>query len=142
MEQRLTLVTLGVADLARSRAFYAKLGWRESSASQESVAFFQLNGLALGLFGHKDLAEDAHMPNEAPPTFRGISLAWNGRSRAEVDAVYAEALACGARPVKAPKEVFWGGYSGYFADPDGHLWEVAHNPFFTLTEDGRIELPK
>ena len=137
---RINLITLGVADLARSRAFYEALGWRASAASQPSVVFFQGNGFALALFGRDALAADAGI-EDSRPGFSGITLAFNGRSKEEVDAAYARALAAGGRAVKAPHDVFWGGYSGYFADPDGHLWEVAWNPFFPLDERGNLHLP-
>lgn len=140
MDPRISLITLGVSDLARSRAFYEALGWTASSASQPEVVFFQLNGLALALFGRQDLAKDAGVA-DTPTGFAGLALAYNGRSKAEVDQVFAEAVAAGARPVKAPHDVFWGGYSGYFADPDGHLWEVAWNPLFPLDETGQLRLP-
>jgi catechol 2,3-dioxygenase-like lactoylglutathione lyase family enzyme len=140
MDQRLTLVTLGVADVARSRAFYEALGWKASSASRDSVAFFQLVGMALALWGRQDLAADAAVPNSAPG-FSGIALAFNARSEAEVDAVLADAAQAGGRLVRPAHKTFWGGYSGYFADPDGHLWEVAHNPFWRLDEQGALHLP-
>jgi predicted lactoylglutathione lyase len=140
MDQRLTLVTLGVADVARSRAFYEALGWKASSASQDSVAFFQLVGMALALWGRQDLAADAAVPNSAPG-FSGIALAFNARSESEVDCVLAEAVRAGGRMVRPAHKTFWGGYSGYFADPDGHLWEVAHNPFWRLDEQGALHLP-
>jgi uncharacterized protein len=140
MEPRISLITLGVADVARARAFYERLGWKASKASQDAVTFFQGNGLALALFGREDLAKDAGVAN-SPPGFSGITLAYNARSKEEVDRVHAHALSAGAKPVKQPHDVFWGGYSGYFADPDGHLWEVAWNPFFPLDERGNLSLP-
>ena len=140
MEQRVSLITLGVADVARARAFYEALGWRASPASQEAVAFFQANGLALALFGRADLAVDAGLADPAPG-FSGISLAQNLRSTHEVDALFAQAVAAGARAVKVPQATEWGGHSGYFADPDGHLWELAWNPFFPLDEQGNLSLP-
>jgi predicted lactoylglutathione lyase len=140
MEPRITLITLGVADLARSRAFYEAIGWQSSSASQAEVVFFQGNGLALALFGRGSLAHDAGVPDR-PTGFAAISLAYNARSKAEVDQVFAEVVAAGAGVVKRPEDVFWGGYSGYFADPDGHLWEVAWNPFFPLDDKGNLFLP-
>ena len=140
MQPRLNLVTLGVADLAKSRAFYEAWGWEASSASQPSVAFFQANGLALGLFGRADLAKDAGVEDK-PTGFAAITLAYNARSKEEADEIYALAVKAGARPVKPLQDVFWGGYSGYFADPDGHLWEVAWNPFFPLDEQGHMFLP-
>ncbi|WP_099558865.1 VOC family protein [Hartmannibacter diazotrophicus] len=137
--RHLHLVTLGVADLARSTAFYEALGWKRSSASQEGVTFIQLSGVVLGLYGWAALAEDAGVPSESTG-FRGVSLAHNADSEAEVDRIIGEAVAAGATLVKAPEKVFWGGYSGYFADPDGHLWEVAHNPFFAKDDAGRLRL--
>lgn len=138
--QRVTLITLGVADLAASRAFYARLGWVEHGDSQEGVAFFQLNGAALALFGAADLAADQGRPGAALGT-GAITLAQNFASEAEVDAAYQAALAAGGKPLKAPEKVFWGGFSGYWADPDGHVWEVAMNPFWPLSADGGLTLP-
>jgi predicted lactoylglutathione lyase len=140
MQPRLTLVTLGVADMSRSRAFYESWGWKPSTASEAAVTFFQANGLALALFGRADLAKDAGV-EDRPTGFAAVTLAYNARSKAEADEVYAGAVAAGARPVKPLQDVFWGGYSGYFADPDGHLWEVAWNPFFPLDEQGHLFLP-
>jgi catechol 2,3-dioxygenase-like lactoylglutathione lyase family enzyme len=140
MEQRLSIVTLGVRDLAKSRKFYEALGWRAAKAGGEGVVFFQINGLALALFGRAALAKDAGVPDSAPG-FSGISLAHNVRDKAEADAVLAHAAKCGGRLVKPAQDTFWGGYSGYFADPDGHLWEVAWNPFFPLDEKGNLSLP-
>ncbi|MDX6223969.1 MAG: uncharacterized protein QOE64_345 [Frankiales bacterium] len=135
---RVNLVTLGVADLARSRAFYAALGWTEVQPADESVAFYQLGALVLGLFGLEALAPDADL--DAPGAPGAMSLAINLPSREETDEVFAAALAAGATAQKPPQEVFWGGYSGYFADPDGHLWEVAHNPFWEIRDDGSVRL--
>jgi catechol 2,3-dioxygenase-like lactoylglutathione lyase family enzyme len=140
MEPRISLITLGVADLGRARAFYEALGWRASSASTADVAFFQGNGLALALYGRAALAADAAVPDR-PTGFSGVTLAHNARSKAEADAIFTEALAAGATSLKRPHETFWGGYSGYFADPDGHLWEVAWNPFFPLDAHGNLSLP-
>lgn len=141
MEQRLSLVTLGVADLARSARFYEEgLGWRRGNA-EEGVVFFQMPGALLGLYPLKALAEDIGVdPGAVDAGFRGVTLAYNARSRVEVDAVLAEAAAAGGVVVKDAEEVFWGGYSGYFTDPDGHYWEVAHNPFWTIDDDGRVRL--
>jgi predicted lactoylglutathione lyase len=136
---RLSLVTLGVGDLARSRAFYEALGLVASPQSQGDVVFFQLEGVVLAVFPRHLLAEDAKIPGEGSG-FSGITLAQNLASPEEVDAAFAHALACGAKPCKAPEKVFWGGYSGYFADPDGHLWEVAHNPFFAMDERGILQI--
>ena len=141
MQPRLSFVTLGVADVPRSRAFYEALGFKASPASQEGVTFFDAGGVVLALFGREALAEDAHVASSAPG-FSGVSLAHNVRSEAEVDAVIAEMASHGGRVLKPGQKVFWGGYSGYAADPDGHLWEVAFNPFFPLDEAGRVQLPK
>jgi uncharacterized protein len=141
MELRLSIVTLGVADLARSREFYERLGWRKSSASSDGITFFQAGGMALALYPRGELAKDANTSADGQG-FRGFTLAYNTRSREEVNAVLAEAQRCGANVVKPAQEAFWGGYSGYFADPDGFLWEVAWNPFFTISANGALELPK
>lgn len=140
LEPRITLVTLGVHDVAASTAFYERLGWQRSSASNDSVTFFCMRGTVLGLFARAALAADAHV-DDSQPGFSGVTLAHNLASPEAVDAAFAHAIASGARAVKAPERVFWGGYSGYFADPDGHLWEVAHNPFMPLGEDGHMHLP-
>ena len=137
-EPRISLVTLGVSDMKKARKFYEDLGWVASGVSNESVTFFQANGMVLGLFGHEALAEDAGIDSAPMPKFRGVSLAYNCRSDGEVDDAYAHAISCGATAAKAPEKVFWGGYSGYFADPDGHLWEIAHNPFATLERNGNF----
>jgi hypothetical protein len=138
----LTLVTLGVADLARSIAFYEALGFMRKVKAAEGVGFFRAGACAFGVFPLDDLAKDAHIDAGAePPAFRGVALAWNCRSQAEVDAAIERARAAGAAITKPPQETFWGGYAGYFADPDGHLWEVAHNPGFPLSDDGRLLLP-
>ena len=139
MEQRLSLVTLGVADLARARRFYEDgLGWRRGNA-EAGIAFYQMPGAILALWSRPDLAEDAGVADSGAQ-FSGLTLAYNARSRQEVDAVLAEAVAAGATLAKPAHETVWGGYSGYFADPDGHLWEVAHNPFWTIGDDGAIRL--
>jgi len=140
MEPRITLVTLGVADLDRARLFYETLGWRASGASTPEVVFFHGNGLALALYGRAALAADAAVPDR-PTGFAGVALAYNARSKEEADRVFAEALQAGAQAVKRPHDVFWGGHSGYFADPDGHLWEVAWNPLFPLDAQGHLSLP-
>jgi catechol 2,3-dioxygenase-like lactoylglutathione lyase family enzyme len=140
MEQRLSLVTLGVADVERSRRFYEDgLGWRRGNRHQE-VVFFQLPGMVLALFSRVSLAADAGLPPEAAGGFGGVALAYNARSRDEVDATMAEAETAGARILKPAQDAFWGGYSGYFADPDGHLWEVAWNPEWELDAEGRVSL--
>lgn len=138
---RVSLVTLGVRDLAASTAFYERLGWRKSSASTPEVSFFMTGGAAFGLFGRDALAADAHV-DAAGDGFRGVTLASNVPERADVDAALAAAERAGARVVKPAEDAHWGGRSGYFADPDGHLWEVAWNPFFPLTEGGRVRLPE
>ncbi|MGL4496244.1 MAG: VOC family protein [Beijerinckiaceae bacterium] len=135
-----SLITLGVADLERARRFYEALGWRASSASQGNVVFFHSAGSALALYPRTLLAEDAQVADSAPG-FSGLTLAANQRSEGDVDTLIALAARSGGRIVKPAQKVFWGGYSGYFADPDGHLWEVAHNPFFPIDGDGRMELP-
>ncbi len=141
MEQRLSLVTLGVGDVARSRRFYEAMGWAASAASIESVTFFQLGGIGLALYGRAPLAADAGLAPEGSG-FGGIALAHSVRSAEEVDALLAHAAASGGRILKAGAKVLWGGYSGYFADPDGHPWEIAWNPDFPLGEDGTLHLPR
>ena len=138
MEQRLSLVTLGVADLARSLRFYESLGWRRGNRHPE-VVFFQLGGAIFALWARESLAADAGLP-AAGSGFGGIVLAYNTRTRDEVDAVMAEAAAAGGTILKPASDAFWGGYTGCFADPDGHPWEVAWNPDWTLHEDGSVRL--
>lgn len=140
---RLSLTTLGVADVARSTAFYQALGWPLSSSSVVGdVSFFLTAGGLLGLYGRADLAADAGVDaGEGMPAFRGVTLAINVEGRVEVDAALAAAVDAGGSLVKPAKATDWGGYSGYFADPDGHLWEVAHNPFWPLDASGRPVLP-
>lgn len=131
MQPRISMITLGVRDLERAVRFYRDgLGFPQRE-SPPTVAFFTLNGTWLGLYGHDALAEDATVP-AAGSGFRGVTLAHNVNGRAEVDAVLAQAVEAGATLVKPGRDVFWGGYSGYFADPDGHLWEVAWNPLFQV----------
>ncbi len=139
--QRVTLITLGVADLDRSKAFYGALGWNPTREMTGEVVFYQINGMALGLFGLNALAKDQGRPDAKLGT-GATTLAQNFAAESEVDAAYAMALQAGATPLKAPERVFWGGYSGYYADPDGHVWEVAHNPFWDLNADGSLTLPK
>ncbi len=134
--QRVTLITLGVGDLPRARAYYEALGWQPEEVL-EGVAFYDLGGLKLGLFGRAALAEDQGRPGVALGT-GAMTLAQNFTDQAAVDAAFAAALAAGATALKAPEPVFWGGYSGYVADPDGHVWEFAHNPFWPLDGDGRL----
>jgi uncharacterized protein len=140
MDQRLSILTLGVANLNRSREFYERLGWRRSTAKAEGVVFFQAGGMALALYPREELAKDANIAPEGRG-FSGIALAYNTRNREEVDSVLAEAVAAGAKLLKPAQAAFWGGYSGYFSDPDGFLWEVAWNPFFPIAEDGSIRIP-
>jgi len=138
--QRVNLVTLGVADLPAAKAFYARLGWVEHVA-QEGVAFYQMHGMALALFGAADLASDQGRAGATLGT-GAMALAQNFATSAEVDAAFATALAAGGRALKAPASVFWGGYSGYWTDLDGHVWEVAMNPFWPLNADGSLTLPQ
>jgi catechol 2,3-dioxygenase-like lactoylglutathione lyase family enzyme len=140
MEQRVSLITLGVANLERSREFYERLGWRRSMAKAEGVVFFQAGGMALALYPRHELAKDANIAADGHG-FNGMSLAYNARNREEVDSVLAEVISAGARLLKPAQQAFWGGYSGYFADPDGFLWEVAWNPSFPIAEDGAIRIP-
>lgn len=137
--QRVTLITLGTADLDRALAFYAALGWQPDQRA-EGVAFFDLGGTRLALFGLVDLAADQGRPGATLGT-GAVTLAQNFPDRAGVDDAYARALEAGATPLKAPEAVFWGGYSGYYADPDGHVWEVAHNPDWALDAEGRLAPP-
>jgi uncharacterized protein len=139
MEPRLTLITLGVSDVARARKFYEALGFKAARASQESVAFLSAGGVVLSLWGRASLAEDAGVA-DSKPGFSGIALAHNARSEADVDRAMAEAVAAGAKLVKPAGKTFWGGYAGYFSDPDAHLWEVAHNPYFRFDAEGRLVL--
>ena len=141
MKQAISFVTLGVGDLARSRAFYRALGWRESSGSQAEVAFYQAGSVAFALFARASLAEDANVPPHGSG-FPGFTLAHNVPSEAAVDATLREAVAAGGRLVRAGERAPWGGYRGYFADPDGFLWEVCFNPFFPLDENGFVRLPE
>jgi uncharacterized protein len=138
MEQRLSLITLGVRDLARARAFYEALGWTTNAGPDDDVVFFQAGGMIVSLWDRTRLAEDTGV--EDTGGWGGITLAYNTRSREEVDAVVAEAEAAGGTVLRRGAETFWGGYSGAFADPDGHAWEVAHNPHWTIADDGSIRL--
>lgn len=138
--QRVTLITLGTGDLARSKAFYAAWGW-EPHTEEEGVAFYQMNGAVLALFDKSELAADQGRPGAELGT-GAMTLAQNCADDAETDAVFAAAIDAGATVLKTPEKVFWGGYSGYFADPDGHVWEIATNPFWPLAEDGSLTLPE
>ena len=141
MEQRISLITLGVTDLKRSRDFYERLGWKPSNVNAEEIVFFQTGGMALALYPRVSLAKDANVSSDGYG-FGGITLAYNTRTREEVDLVLAQAEAAGAKLLKTAKEAFWGGYSGYFADPDGFFWEVAWNPFFPIDKDGNIRIAR
>jgi catechol 2,3-dioxygenase-like lactoylglutathione lyase family enzyme len=138
VEQRLSLITLGVLDLARARAFYEALGWQTGAAPDDDVVFFQAAGVIVGLWNRAALAEDSGVADGGG--FGGITLAHNVRSPAEVDAVIEEARAAGGTIAREPAETFWGGYSGMFLDPDGHPWEVAHNPHWRVADDGSTRL--
>jgi predicted lactoylglutathione lyase len=140
MEQRISLITLGVKDLDRSGGFYERLGWKRSLRAATGVVFFQTGSMAMSLFPREDLAKDARVSSEGSG-FAGVTLAVNMRSKQEVDEALQEAARAGGRIVKAAEEAFWGGYSGYFCDLDGHLWEVAWNPRLALAADGSIKLP-
>ena len=140
MDQRLSLITLGVRDVSRARAFYEALGWTTRAQPGDDVVFFQAGGMVVALWARDELAEDSCVEDSGG--WGGITLAHNLRSPAEVDAVIAEAEAAGATIPRRGAETFWGGYSGVFVDPDGHPWEVAHNPGWTVHEDGRTTLPQ
>jgi predicted lactoylglutathione lyase len=140
-EALLTLVTLGVSDLARSIAFYEALGFTRKARKAEGVGFFQAGAVVVAVWPAKDLAKDAHVDAGEVSAFRGVALAWNCRSESDVEARIERARSAGAAVPKPAQRTVWGGYAGYFADPDGHLWEVAHNPTFPLTDDGRLVLP-
>jgi len=139
VDQRLSLVTLGVADVARARAFYEALGWTTGASAGDDVVFFQAGGMVVALWSRESLASDSGVVDSGG--WGGVTLAYNVRSPDEVDAVIEEARAAGASIPRAGAETFWGGYSGVFLDPDGHPWEVAHNPHWAVHEDGSIELP-
>jgi predicted lactoylglutathione lyase len=138
MEPRVSLITLGVADLGRSRAFYEALGWRTANDPSEGVVFFQSGGMVLALWAREELAKDSGVTDGGG--WGGVTLAYNVTSPAEVDEFLERARAAGATIPRAGAETFWGGYSGVFIDPDGHPWEVAHNPFWTIEDDGSVRL--
>jgi hypothetical protein len=138
VQQRVSLVTLGVADVQRARAFYEALGWRAAPTEADDVVFFQAGGMVLALWDRAALAADSGLRDDGG--FGGIGLAHNVASPAEVDAVLEEARAAGGTVTRAGEPTFWGGYSGAFTDPDGHPWEVAHNPFWTLEPDGSVRI--
>ena len=138
-----TIATLGVTDLERSARFYTDLGWEQRGNVAHGITWFRTSGTWLGLYGYEALAEDATLtavPLGELPAYRGVTLAINLSSEAAVDRAFARVREVGGRIVKAPAATDWGGYSGYFADPDGHLWEIAHAPPFTLDAEGRIEI--
>jgi catechol 2,3-dioxygenase-like lactoylglutathione lyase family enzyme len=139
VEQRLSLVTLGVSDLGRARRFYEALGWRSGAGPDDDVVFFRAGGTVLALWGRAELAEDSGV--EDGGGWGGVTLAHNVRSPEEVDAVIAEAERAGATITRAGAPTFWGGYSGAFTDPEGHAWEVAHNPHWDFAADGSVVLP-
>jgi len=138
LDQRLSLVTLGVRDLARARAFYEALGWKSGAAPADDVVFFQAGCMIVALWGREQLEEDSGVEDSGG--WGGVTLAYNARSPEEVDEVIAEAERAGARIARYGDKTFWGGYSGVFVDPDGHPWEVAHNPSWTIAEDGSVHL--
>ena len=138
MEQRLSLITLGILDLDRARQFYEALGWKTGASPDDDVAFFQAGGMIVALWGRAKLAEDSAVTEGSG--WGGITLAYNTRSQKEVDEVIEEARAAGATIGREPAETFWGGYSAVFIDPDGYPWEVAHNPNWTIDEDGSVKL--
>jgi uncharacterized protein len=138
VDQRLSLITLGVRDLERARRFYVALGWTSGAAPADDVVFFQTGCMIVALWGREQLAADTVVEDSGG--WGGITLAYNARSPSEVDAVLAEAEAAGATIPRAGAETFWGGYSGVFVDPEGHAWEVAHNPHWTIGEDGSVSL--
>ncbi|MDQ3987390.1 MAG: VOC family protein [Actinomycetota bacterium] len=139
MDQRVSLITLGVTDLRRARAFYEALGWTTRAKPDDDVVFFQAGGMVVALWSRSNLAEDTVIADNGG--WGGITLAHNVGSPEEVDAVLAQAEAAGATIARSGGETFWGGYSGVFVDPDGHPWEVAHNPDWTLNKDGSITIP-
>jgi uncharacterized protein len=140
MDQRLSLITLGVSDLDRARSFYEALGWKSGAAPDDDVVFFQAGGMIVALWDRAKLAEDSAVKEGSG--WGGITLAYNTRDQDEVDRVIEEARAAGATIGREPGETFWGGYSAVFIDPDGYPWEVAHNPNWTIEEDGSVTLPK
>jgi predicted lactoylglutathione lyase len=138
VDQRLSLVTLGVRDLERARRFYEALGWKTGAAPADDVAFFQAGCMIVALWSREQLAEDTVVEDSGG--WGGVTLAYNARSPEEVNSVLAEAEAAGASIPRAGAATFWGGYSGVFIDPEGHAWEVAHNPHWTIADDGSVAL--
>ncbi len=144
MEQRLSMITLGVSDLERAKAFYENVvGWKAAPGPPE-IAFFDLGGIVFSLYPHEDLAKDMNTTTKNNGDFssHGFALAHNARSKEEVDLIFSRLKDNGTTIVKEPEEAFWGGYSGYFSDPDGHSWEVAYNPHWTIEKDGRVSMTK
>lgn len=139
--QRVTLITLGVADIERSKAFYAALGWDVTREIPGEVVFYQMHGMALGFFSLEGLAKEQGRP-VSELGGGAATLAQNMKTEAEVDAAFARAIAAGATPLAQPTRMAWGGYSSYYADPDGHVWEIAHNPWWPLNADGSLTLPQ
>ncbi|WP_188408606.1 VOC family protein [Agaricicola taiwanensis] len=141
-EPRISLITLGVRDVEASAQFYERMGFeRSKSSSTDSVVFIPLRGIVLGLFSRTALAEDAGLDASPPTPFGGITIAYNTRSEEEVDRLFELMVSVGGKPLKAPQKVFWGGYSCYVADPDGHPWEIAFNPHWEVSPDGAMRLP-
>lgn len=141
MDQRISIITLGVRDLKKSRKFYDALGWKMSTNDEEAeniIAYNMSNGVALGLFGYDALAHDANVDADGSG-FRGVTIAYNVDNKEDVATVLTEAEKAGGKIVKSAQDVFWGGHSGYFSDPDGHLWEVAYNPFSPLGPNGEFQ---
>ena len=138
--QRITLITLGVADLERSKAFYGDLGWTPTREMPGQVVFYQIHGMAFGFYGLDGLAKEQNRPTAALGT-GASSLSQNMETPDEVDAAFDRAIAAGATSLAEPTRMHWGGYSGYYADPDGHVWEIAHNPYWPLNPDGSLTLP-
>jgi catechol 2,3-dioxygenase-like lactoylglutathione lyase family enzyme len=139
VDQRISLITLGVADVSRAREFYERLGWRGQEV--EETVFFQAGGMAVVLWGREKLADDAGVQDSRLDGFGGVALAHNVRSQDEVDVILGAAEQAGATITRAARETFYGGYAGCFVDPDGHVWEIAHNPGFTLGPDGQLTIP-
>jgi catechol 2,3-dioxygenase-like lactoylglutathione lyase family enzyme len=136
----MSLITLGVADVQRATSFYENVvGWK-AEASPPGVTFFDLRGFILALWPHEELAKDMGKADASVSSYRGYALAYNARNESEVDAIFARLKQHGAAILKEPGKTFWGGYSGYFADPDGHAWEIAYNPFWTIEQDGRVSM--
>jgi predicted lactoylglutathione lyase len=138
---RVTLITICVSDLARSTRFYEELGFSRKARGAEGVSFFDAGGVILSLWSAVELAKDAGIEPREREGLRGVALAWNCASPEEVDAALARATVAGAKPLRPGAKAFWGGYTAYFADPDGHIWEIAYNPGFPLSGDGRLTLP-